>query len=209
MRPSVLLADDHAMVAEGLGRLIDDVGELIGKVGDGMQLIREALRLQPDIIVSDIAMPGMSGLDAMRQLRAEGSAARFIFLTVHAEFALAAEAMRGGASGYVLKHAAGEELLDAIRTVMDGRTYVTPLITRGLLSKLDERADPSPQDLTPRQIEVLRLIAQGKRMKEIAHDLHLSIRTVEDHKYHLMQTLQLENNAELVRFALRQNLVPE
>lgn len=207
MRPRVLLADDHVMVAEGLGRLIDDVAELVGKVGDGTQLLRAARELRPDIIVSDITMPGMSGIEAMCQLREEGIDARFIFLTVHAEGQLAAEAMRCGASGYLLKHAAGEELLDAIRCAMDGRSYVTPLLTKELLHAMRSPTDPSSRDLTPRQIEVLRLIAQGKRMKEIASNLNLSVRTVEDHKYHLMQALHVENNADLVRFAVQQNLV--
>lgn len=209
MRPRVILADDHVMVAEGIGRLIADVAELVGKVGDGLALVREASALHPDIVISDISMPQLSGIDAMRRLRAAGLQPHFIFLTVHTEERLAAEAMRSGASGYLLKHAAGEELIDAIRAVMQGHTYVTPLVTKGLLRKLYAPAPPSHQDLTPRQMEVLRLIAQGKRMKEIAHDLNLSIRTVEDHKYHLMQSLHLDSNADLVRFALRQNLISE
>ena len=205
----VLLADDHLMVADGLGRLIADVADLVGKVDDGIQLVEHALQLRPDIVVSDIVMPGMSGIDAMRRLHAQNHPARFIFLTVHAEGRLAAEAMRAGASGYLLKHSAGEELFDAIRAVMEGRTYVTSLVTKDLLQTLDHDPGSSSQSLTPRQIEVLRLIAQGKRMKEIAHDLNLSIRTVEDHKYHLMQVLRLESNADLVRFAVKRNLVPE
>lgn len=207
MRPRVLLADDHAMVAEGLGRLIADVAELVGQVGDGLQLVRAARELRPDLVVSDVTMPGLSGIDAMRQLHEEGIDARFIFLTVHSEGQLAAEALRRGASGYLLKHAAGEELFDAIRAAMDGRSYVTPLLAKALLMNLRSPPDPSSRDLTPRQIEVLRRLAQGKRMKEIASDLHLSVRTVEDHKYHLMQTLRLESNAELVRFALQENLL--
>lgn len=209
MRPRVLLADDHTMVAEGLGRLIADAAELVGQVGDGTQLVEEALRLRPDIIVSDITMPGLSGIDAMRRLRTAGVTAPFIFLTVHAEPRLAAEAMRSGAGGYLLKHAAGEELFDALRAVGDGRTYVTPLIARDLLDRLGEPAPPTADNLTSRQLEVLRLIARGKRMKEIAWELQLSIRTVEDHKYHMMQALNVDSTADLVRFAVRANLVAD
>ena len=153
-------------------------------------------------------MPGMSGIDAMRQLKAEHSSARFIFMTVHSEPSLAAEAMRAGAAGYVLKHAAGEELLDAIRAVMDGRTYLTPSITGDVL-KLTASTTQAERELTARQREVLRLLAQGKHMKEIAAELDISIGTVEDHKTHLMQLLHLENTADLIRFAIKQHIVPD
>lgn len=209
MRPKVLLADDHAMVADGLGRLIGDVADLVGQVNDGVQLIAETRRLKPDIVVTDITMPGRSGIDAMRELKAEGCAARFIFLTIHTEADLAAEAMRSGASGYLLKQAAGDELIDAIQAVMGGRTYLTPLITQEVLERLASPADTAARQLTPRQRDVLRLLAQGKRMKEIAAELDLSVRTVENHKAHLMQILALESTADLVRFAIKQHIVPE
>ena len=122
MRPKVLLADDHAIIAEGLARLIGDVADLVGQINDDLRLVEEVRRLQPDIVVADITMPGMSGIDAMRQLKAEGSASRFIFLTIHTEARLAAEAMRAGASGYLLKQAAGNALFDAIQAVMSGQT---------------------------------------------------------------------------------------
>jgi two-component system, NarL family, response regulator NreC len=128
VKPTVLLADDHAMIREQLGHLLCDATELVGQVSDGRQLVESALRLRPDIIVTDIGMPVMSGLDAMRQLKADQSTARFIILTVDADRRLAAEAMRAGASGYVLKQAAGEELLQAVEAVMSGNTYLTPLI---------------------------------------------------------------------------------
>src|SRR6478735_7931988 len=136
MRPKVLLADDHAIIAEGLARLIGDVADLVGQVNDGLRLVEEVRRLRPDIVVADITMPGMSGIDAMRQLKAEGSQVRFIFLTIHTEARLAAEAMRSGASGYLLKQAAGEELLSALRTVLEGRTYLTPMVTKEVLLNL-------------------------------------------------------------------------
>jgi DNA-binding NarL/FixJ family response regulator len=209
MRPSVLLADDHAMVAEGLSRLISEVAQLVGIVRDGHQLVESARRLRPDIVVADVDMPGMGGLDAMRVLKAEGSSARFIFLTVHGEPRLAAEAMRHGASGYLLKEAAGEELLSAIRAVKEGQSYLTPLITKDVLRALAAPSGAPQPELSPRQREVLRLIAEGKRMKEIAAALGISVRTVEDHKYQLMRTLDLESTAALVRFAVKQGLVRE
>jgi len=205
----VLLADDHAVIAEGLARLIGDVADLIGQVNDGIRLVEEVRRLRPDIVVTDVTMPGMSGIDAMRQIKAEGSEARFIFLTIHTEARLAAEAMRSGASAYLLKQAAGNELFDAIHAVSNGRTYLTPLITGGVLRNLASPEDASRRELTPRQREVLRLLAQGKRMKEIAAELELSVRTVENHKAHLLQVLSLGSTAELVRFAIKQHIVPE
>jgi len=209
MRPKVLLADDHAIIAEGLARLIEDVADLVGRVNDGVRLVEEARRLRPDIVVADITMPGMSGIDAMRQLKAEKSEARFIFLTIHTEARLAAEAMRSGASAYLLKQAAGDELFDAIQAVAQGRTYLTPLITGDVLRNLTAPADTAERELTPRQRDVLRLLAQGKRMKEIAAELDLSVRTVENHKAHLLHVLSLTSTADLVRFAIKQRIVPE
>ena len=206
MRPRVLLADDHVIVAEGLAHVIREAGDLVGIVNDGVRLIEEARRLKPDIVIADITMPGLSGLDAMRRLRTEHSTARFIFLTIHTEPSLAAEALRAGAVGYLLKHSAGDELLEAIKAAMAGRTYLTPLLTRDVLEKVANPGD-ARQDLTPRQRDVLRLLAEGKRMKEIAAELDISPRTVEDHKYQLMHTLGLETTADLVRFALKQRIV--
>jgi DNA-binding NarL/FixJ family response regulator len=208
MKPRIVLADDHVMVAEGLGRLLGDSVDIVAYVKNGQQLVESASKLRPDIIVSDVTMPGMSGLDAMRQLKAEGLRARFIFLTVHTDASLATEALRAGASGYLLKEAAGEELLEAIRAVVDGRTYVTSLILNDVVSLATNPAADREPVLTLRQREVLRLIAQGKRMKEIAADLNLSVRTVEDHKAQLLRTLGLETTADLVKFAVRQRIVP-
>jgi two-component system, NarL family, response regulator NreC len=207
VRPRVILADDHVMVAEGLGRLIGEVADMVDQVSDGRQLVESARRLRPDLIVSDITMPVMSGLDAMRRLKAEQSNARFIFLTIHTEPRLAAEAMRAGASGFLLKQAAGDELLEAIRAVMAGHTYLTPHITRDVLWTLAQPADSDEHALTSRQLEVLQMIAQGKRMKVIAAELGISVRTVEDHKSQLLHTLDLKSTAELVRFAVKRGLV--
>jgi DNA-binding NarL/FixJ family response regulator len=203
-----LIADDHAIVADGLARLVEEVGQVVGLVQDGLELVTRAIELQPDVIVSDVSMPGLSGIDAMRQLQARRSTARFIFLTVHTEPRLAAEALRSGAAGYLIKHSAGEELIAAIRVVMDGGSYLTPQMTKGVIQGLTG-PDPSIRALSLRQRDVLRLIAEGKRMKEIAGELGLSVRTVEDHKRHLMQILGLETNADLIRFAVKQHLISE
>jgi DNA-binding NarL/FixJ family response regulator len=209
MRARVILADDHAMVAEGLGRLISEVADLVAQVADGRQLVDSARRLKPDIIISDVSMPVMSGLDALRQLKAEGSQARFIFLTVHTEAQLAAEAMRAGASGYLLKAAAGEELFEAIRAAMAGRVYLSPHITGDVLRIISGRANQGERQLTSRQREVLQLIAEGKRMKEIAADLNISVRTVEGHKSQLLVALGVKSTADLVKFAVKHGLVSD
>jgi DNA-binding NarL/FixJ family response regulator len=203
----VILADDHVMVAQGLGRLLGEAAELVALVSDGRQLVESARTLRPDIVVSDVTMPVMSGLDAMRQLKADGSTARFIFLTIHTDARLAAQALRAGASGYLLKQAAGEELLEALRTVMDGRTYLTSLITKDVLWMMANPIEDDTPVLTPRQLDILRLIAEGKRMKEIAAELGLSVRTIEDHKAQLLRMLGVDSTAELVKFAVRQGLV--
>ena len=208
MRPKVLLADDHALVADSLACRINEVADVVGQVHDDVSLVAETRRLRPDIVVADITTPEMRGIDAMRQLRAEGLGTRFIFLTIHTEPRLAAEAMRSGAAGYLLKQAAGNELSYAIQAVTNGRTYVTSLIISDVLRRLTTPANAA-DDLTPRQREVLRLLAQGKRMKEVAAELDISVRTVETHKAHLLQALKLASTAELVRFAHQQHMMPD
>ena len=206
-RARVLVADDHVIVAQGLGRLLEGEVEVVATANDGQQLVERAREHRPDIIVSDVNMPGMSGLEAMRRLKADGLRSKFIFLTLHTDSQLASEAMRAGASGYLLKHAAAEELIDAIHAVMEGHTYLTPLMTRDVLWAIGQPDNVQPPSLTPRQLDVLRLIAQGKRMKEIASELNISVRTVETHKQDLLQTLGLETTADLIKFAVRQGLV--
>jgi DNA-binding NarL/FixJ family response regulator len=206
-RAKVLLADDHTMVAQGLARLLQEEFDLVGTVGDGQALLDAAQRLQPDVIVADIAMPVMDGLEALHRLTAARLNAKVIFLTMHAEAQLATAAMLAGASGYVLKHAAGEELITAVHEVLQGRTYPTPLIAKDVITSLMAPEKHATVPLTPRQREVLRLIAEGWRMKEIAATLQLSPRTVETHKYEMMRALGVQSTAELVRYAIQLGLV--
>jgi DNA-binding NarL/FixJ family response regulator len=204
-RARVLLADDHTIVAEGLQSLLKDQFELVGTVADGRQLVDAAGSLRPDVIVTDLSMPVLTGLDALRQIKAAGIDAKVIFLTMHAYARIASEALQAGAVGFLLKQSAGEELITAIEEVLDGRTYLTPLLTRDVLALQTSGAADRPV-LTPRQREVLRLLADGKRMKEIAAILGLSPRTIETHKYEMMQTLGVGSTAELVKYAIKHDL---
>jgi DNA-binding NarL/FixJ family response regulator len=205
----VLLADDHTIVAEGLKSLLEDQFDLVGTVADGGQLIEAARQLRPDVIVTDLSMPVFSGLEALRRLKAERLESRVIILTMHADARIATEAFRAGASGFILKQAAGEELITAIEDVLKGRTYLTPLLTGDVLANLTAPDTEAGVELTPRQREVLRLLADGKRMKEIATILGLSTRTVETHKYEMMRALGVGSTAELVRYALKHGLASD
>jgi DNA-binding NarL/FixJ family response regulator len=202
-RPTLLLADDHAIVADGLRSLLKDEFDLVGSVDDGVALIEAAERLRPAVIVSDLAMPRMHALDVLRVLEELDLPSRVIVLTMHADAQLAMEAFRLGAYGYLLKNAAGEELIRAIHDVLDGRYYLSPLITREVMSVFN--TSPGVHDVKPtlRQRQVLRLIAEGKRMKEIAAIMRVSPRTVESHKYEMMTSLGLRTTAELIQYALR------
>lgn len=207
-RTTVLLADDHAIVAEGLARLLGDQEfDVVGAVGNGSQLIEAAKRLRPDVIVTDLSMPGMSGLDVLARLKSDGIDSKVIVLTMHDDADLATSAIRGGAAGFLLKEGAGEELLSAIGQVLLGHVYITPALTRGVMARMASSSGASESQLTPRQLDVLRLIVKGQRMKEIAANLGLSTRTVETHKYEMMETLNMHSTAELVRYALDRRLV--
>ena len=205
-RATVLLADDHAILLEGLVTLLQGEFTLAGTVTDGARLIEAARKLRPDVIVTDLAMPGMSGLEALHRLRADKIPAKVIFLTMHADAQLAAEALRAGASGFVVKHAAGKELVAAIHETLRGGTYVTPLLSSEVLHRLAEHGPTGAGPLTTRQREVVSLLAAGRTMKEVAATLGLSPRTVETHKYQIMETLGLETTADLVRYAIAQGL---
>jgi DNA-binding NarL/FixJ family response regulator len=206
-RNTVLLADDHAIVTDGLARLLDDHGfDVVGAVRDGHALIDAAKRLRPDVIVTDLSMPRLSGLDILARLKAEGVDSRIIVLTMHHDADLAALALRGGASGFLLKESAGDELVAAIREALQGRVYLAPALTREVIERMTGSPGGSEPQLTVRQRDVLRLIVKGQRMKEIAANLGLSTRTVETHKYEMMEVLGLHSTAELVRYALDRRL---
>jgi DNA-binding NarL/FixJ family response regulator len=206
-RSTILLADDHAIVTEGLVRLLRDHDfDVVGAVGDGQALIDAAKRLRPDVIVTDLSMPGLSGLDVLARLKAEGIDSKVIVLTMHKDADLATVAMRGGASGFLLKESAGDELLAAIRQALQGGVYLAPALTRDVMERMTGSSGASEPQLTVRQRDVLRLIVKGQRMKEIAANLGLSTRTVETHKYEMMETLGLHSTAELVRYALDRRL---
>jgi DNA-binding NarL/FixJ family response regulator len=209
-RNTVLLADDHTIVAEGLARLLREHDfDVVGAVGDGHLLVEAAKRLRPDVIVTDLSMPGMDGLDVLSRLKAERVDSKVVVLTMHDDAELATVAIRRGASGFLLKEAAGEELIAAIRQALQGRIYLTPTLTRGVMEHMAGSPGALEPQLTPRQRDVLRLIVKGQRMKEIAANLGLSTRTVETHKYEMMQTLGLHSTAELVRYALDRRLAPD
>jgi len=208
-RISVLLADDHRIVAEGLKHLLLQEFDLVDVVTSGEALLEAAGRLSPDVIVSDISMPGISGLDALARLRAADPAARIVLLTMHHNVAYAREALQAGALGYVLKQCAVEELILAIRAAMAGNVFVSPEIAGDVFRGAghgDATGTDAFESLSLRQREILRLLVDGCSAKVIAGRLDISPRTVESHKYKIMQILDIGNNAELVRFAVRHGL---
>jgi DNA-binding NarL/FixJ family response regulator len=207
-RPRVLLADDHALLLAAFEKLLADHCEVVGVVSDGRALVDAAERLRPDVIVLDIAMPLLNGLDAGRQIKQKLREVRLVFLTMNEDPALAAEAFRAGASAYLLKRSAASELRTALDEVMRGRSYVTPLVTGGMVEALlDHGKGPQPVELTPRQREVLQLLAEGRSMKEVATVLNLAPRTVAFHKYEMMKQLGITSTAELIQYAVRQHIV--
>lgn len=210
-RPRVLLADDHAMFADGVRRILEPDFEYIGTVEDGRALLDEAEKHRPDVILLDISMPELNGIEAARHLKKAGSNAKVVMLTMHADASFASEAFEAGAAGYLLKHCAADELLTAIREVLKGRTYITPRIAGGLLDTLMTRgrktaARPSV-NLTGREREVLQLLAEGRTVKEIAATLNISPRTAEFHKYNIMEKLDLRTTAELTQYAVKHGIV--
>lgn len=202
----IVMADDHRMVAEGLRSVLEPTYELVAIVGDGRELVEAAQRLDPDLIVADVTMPLLNGLDAVDQLRGLGCQAKVIFLTMHKDVLYAARALRSGASGFVLKHSAPTELLTAIHEALAGRTYVTPAIAE-LLKRSPDQAPDHNVLLTRRQREVLQLFAEGHSAKEVGKLLHISARTAEGHKAQIMSLLGASSTAELVQCAIRHGLV--
>jgi DNA-binding NarL/FixJ family response regulator len=209
-RPRVLLADDHLLVAEALTSLLTPEFDLVGVVEDGRALLEAAGKLQPDVIVADVSMPHLNGIDALAQLRQGGDRTPVVFLTMHRDVTFARRALDAGASGFVLKHSASVELVAAIRAALQGKTYLTPQLAGEVLEAMkegSEQAGDPVTSLTPRQREVLQLLAEGRSAKEIAASLGISARTVEFHKYQMMETLDLHTNAELVHFAIKHGVV--
>jgi DNA-binding NarL/FixJ family response regulator len=209
-RPQVLLADDHTLFLEAVEKLLEDDCDIVGHAADGERLLAEAVRVKPDVVVVDVGMPRLNGLDAARQLKQLAPDTRIVFLTMNEDPDIAAEAFRAGASAYVLKRSAASELLAAIRDVAGPRPYVTPLIADGLVAAMARAAAASPDSatqLTDRQREVIKLLAQGRSMKEVGAILNIVPRTVAFHKYRIMEVLHLETSADLVHFAVRHHIV--
>lgn len=209
-KPRILLADDHKIVAEALRTFLEDEFELVGVVENGRDLVDRAGSLDPDVIVADITMPNLNGIEAVKRLKGDGCRASVVFLTMHHDVAYAARAFDAGASGFVLKNSAPEELVTAIKAALDGRQYITPIIA-GELMESYRSGDTSSLDpaakLTTRQREVLQLLVEGNSAKEIARALNISTRTVEFHKYRMMEELDIETSAELIQFAIKKGIV--
>lgn len=211
----ILLADDHVLVAEGIQKLLEPEYELVGIVADGRSLVATAAKLQPDIVVVDISLPLLNGLDASQQLKKNNPNLKIIVLTMHSEPNFVTQAFRVGVSGYVLKQSVGSELVQAIREVVKGRTFVSPMVAQSLV---DQAVNPSSgsapgevnvgfaQTLSARQREVLQLVAEGKATKEIASILNVSVKTVEFHKTRIMKELRLRTAAELTKYAIAAGL---
>jgi DNA-binding NarL/FixJ family response regulator len=209
-RPRILLADDHRLVAEGLKSLLTPEFDLLDVVEDGRALITAAKQLRPDVIVTDIAMPRLNGIEALVQLKRDNPGVRVVFLTMHGDVAYACRALEAGALGFVLKHSAPAELITAIRAALNDQTYVTPALAgevfRSIRNEPKQATDPVAK-LTPRQREILQLLAEGRSAKEIADALTISPRTVEFHKYQMMEALGLHHSAELIHFAIKHGVV--
>ena len=209
-RPRVLVADDHPIVAEGLQSLLAARYDVVAVVENGQALLDAARTLDPDVVVADISMPVLNGIEATLRLQQEQPHIKVVILTMHREEAYARRALEAGASGYVLKVAAPVELVQAIEAALADKTYVTPELARGQIGRVardPQRSQDPAAALTPRQREILQLLAEGQTAKEIGAILGISARTVESHKYELMQELGLERSAELVQFALKHGLI--
>ena len=208
-RIRVLLADDHTMICAGLAKLLEPYYEVVGSVEDGRALLKAANELKPDVVLLDIGMPVLNGLDAARELKKKMPHVKLIFLTMASDSYVAAEAFRAGALAYLLKTSSSAELLQAIHGAVKGVSYVTPAIARAMEESLirDPRALNRPKELTGRQCEVLQMLAEGRSMKEIAYILQIAHRTVRFHKYRIMEELTISSNADLVKYAMRHGMI--
>lgn len=209
IKPRLMIADDHQIFAEGLKRLLSADFDIVGAVQNGRELVSAAEKLRPDVIVADISMPMLNGIEAVVQIQKSCPKIKVVFLTMHPDTAYAASAFKAGASGYVLKHSAPDELVTAIREALKGRTYVTPLIAGKLLHAYQSGAHSGTDavlSLTSRQREVLQLVAEGRSVKEIAAILNISTKTVEYHKYRMMEDLGIKTTADLIRYAVKEGI---
>ena len=209
-KPTLLLADDHAIVIDGLRRLLQNDFELIGAVGDGWSLLEVAGKLKPDVIVADVSMPSLNGIDAVRRLKKVSIHSKVVFLSMHMDVEIATEALQAGASAYVLKHSATEALSHAICEVLKGQIYVSPRIARDVMTNLMERthrSDALAIQLTQREREVLQLVAEGRTIRGIAEILQIAVRTVVFHKCNIMDKLGLRTTADLTQHAIKSGLI--
>lgn len=204
-KPRVLLADDHTFVLEGFKKLLEDHCQLVGAVEDGRTLIDTTLNLQPDLVILDISMPRLNGIEAAKKLKKQVPGVKLIFVTMHADMAYIDAAFRAGASGYLLKRSAATELMQAVQSVMNDKFYMTPLITKEVMTSFLNPTQPrlaTIDDLTTRQHEILQLVAEGLSAKEIADQLKISHRTVEFHKTKIMEQLNVHSTTDLIKYAM-------
>ncbi len=208
-RPRILLADDHALILEGFQRLLEPEYQVVGTAKDGRELLAMAAQTRPDVIVTDISMPNLNGLDACRKLRKTMPEVKLLVLTMNEDSELVATAIRIGVNGFLLKNSAASELFQAIKSVMNGETYITPMVTAGMIGSLMSGNDgrDSSEMLTVRQREVLQLLAEGNTMKQVARILNVTPRTVAFHKYRIMDDLHIDSNAALIQYAIKHGLV--
>ena len=206
-RPRILIADDHVLVVEGLRKLLEDEFDVVGTVDNGRALLAVVARLKPDVILVDVSMPLLNGIDACARLRVLASSSRIVVLTMHADPSYAAAAFEAGAAGYVLKGSATSELVRAIRAVLRGQRYIARALPTSILTRMRLRGEARPRHLTPRQREVLQLVAEGRTAKQIATLLQISVKTVEFHKARLMDHLELRSTAALTRYAVQHGIV--
>jgi DNA-binding NarL/FixJ family response regulator len=208
-RTTVLIGDDHEIVVEGLRRVLEHEFDVVGAVADGLALVNTAEEIRPDVIVADISMPRLNGIEAARQIRASSKRTKVVFLSMHPDVVYVAEALQAGGSAYVLKSSAGIEIIAAIREALRGGTFITAAIDRAAVEaqmKRDQRSDALPE-LSQRQREVVQMVAEGRSTKEIAGILNISPRTAEFHRYRAMQALGVHTLAELVQYAVKHRVV--
>ena len=206
---TVLIADDHAVFAEALRSLLQDEYVVLATVTDGRSLVEQTAKLRPQVLIIDIAMPLLNGFDAAKRVLEQSPSVKVVFLTMQEDARLAAAALKLGPIGFVLKHSAASELLTAISQVLAGKSYVTPKLRPQDWAVRDELASDLNKELTDRQREVLQLLAEGRTMKEVAHVLNMSRKTVMFHKYRIMKTFNLKTNADMLRLAIKNNLIPQ